>query len=400
MSPEFRRRSSVVIIVDHFPAGLDATFSFVEQLVFGLCALDHDITVISPQSRLSAHKNGRPWRKYRDARSTPSGDQFTVLSPTLNPIASAVRHPRLGAYLRYRSGVKAVIRALRTIQRSPDAMYAHFFATAGLVAADVAARTGVPCIIASGESNLEEVLAPFRTKWLQRKLASATEIIAVSPFLASHIQSKCIVPQARVSMIPNGVDTGRFFPAGSSRNHTRKTLGIADDEILLTFVGYLRHRKGPLRVMSAVNGLAGVKVAFVGTGSEVPRGNEVAFVGPLPNSELPKMLQASDAFILPTLAEGCCNAILEALACGLPVISSDRPFNDGILDATNSIRVDPLDIEALRRAVLALRDDRYLRRRLASGAARKARGISMEARAIRVSNVINNAITSERRPLG
>ena len=62
--------------------------------------------------------------------------------------------------------------------------------------------------------------------------------------------------------------------------------------------------------------------------------------------------------MLPTLKEGCCNAIVEALACGIPVISSDRPFNDDILDENNSIRVNPENVDAIAAAINKLVRDK------------------------------------------
>lgn len=84
-------------------------------------------------------------------------------------------------------------------------------------------------------------------------------------------------------------------------------------------------------------------------------------------------LNAADFFVLPTLAEGCCNAIIEALACGLPVISSNLPFNDDILDENNSIKINPMDIQALRESMTMLIEDELLRNRLSDGALRQAK---------------------------
>lgn len=105
------------------------------------------------------------------------------------------------------------------------------------------------------------------------------------------------------------------------------------------------------------------------------------FSGALDHGEIPRYLAAADAFALPTLNEGCCNAIVEALAMGLPVVSSDRPFNDGLLTEENSIRVDPTDPRAVAVAISRLRDDPALRTRLAEGARRTGEALAIGARA-------------------
>ena len=72
-------------------------------------------------------------------------------------------------------------------------------------------------------------------------------------------------------------------------------------------------------------------------------------------------MNAADVFVLPTLAEGCCNAILEAMACGLPIISSNLPFNWDILNDKNSILIDPNNINQIADAIQRLRDSPKLR---------------------------------------
>ena len=93
-------------------------------------------------------------------------------------------------------------------------------------------------------------------------------------------------------------------------------------------------------------------------------------------------LNAADFFILPTLAEGCCNAIIEAIACGLPVISSDLPFNRDILDESNSILVDPTDITSIQEAIVRLYENIDLRKQLSYGSIQKAKSLAKEWHAV------------------
>jgi glycosyltransferase involved in cell wall biosynthesis len=86
----------------------------------------------------------------------------------------------------------------------------------------------------------------------------------------------------------------------------------------------------------------------------VPKGPQVLYQGVVPHEDIPEWLSAADIFVLPTLDEGCSNAILEAIFCGLPVISSDLPFNHGILDEQVAILVDPGDEKALGQAIACL----------------------------------------------
>lgn len=86
-------------------------------------------------------------------------------------------------------------------------------------------------------------------------------------------------------------------------------------------------------------------------------------------------------FCLPTLNEGCSNAIVEAIACGLPIISSNLPFNDDILDSSNALLVNPESVDDIASAIKQLMDNSDLRQKLAEGSKEKAKSLRIEFRA-------------------
>ena len=101
----------------------------------------------------------------------------------------------------------------------------------------------------------------------------------------------------------------------------------------------------------------------------------------MPHREISKYLNAADVFVLPTLHEGCCNAIIEAMACGLPIISSNKSFNWDILDESNSLLIDPLNENEIFEAIKTLKVNKNQRMKLSQGALNKAKSLRIEERA-------------------
>ena len=114
--------------------------------------------------------------------------------------------------------------------------------------------------------------------------------------------------------------------------------------------------------------------------------------GTINHNELPDYLNAADVFVLPTLSEGCCNAMIEAMACGLPIISSDASFNWDVLHETNSLLIDPNSVSQIQDSILKLYNDKQLRNKLADGAIKSASCLTLKKRAERIISFISKSI--------
>ena len=171
-------------------------------------------------------------------------------------------------------------------------------------------------------------------------------------------------------------------------------MNIASDDFVVAFVGQFTPRKGTLRLDEALRQLNDkhVKAFFLGKGPDIPSYNNMIHCGTVIHNDVPAYLSAADVFVLPTTNEGCCNAIVEAMACGLPVISSSLPFNFDILDDTNSIMVDPMDVNQIAQAIAKLKNDPDLRNRLAQGALVKAEELTLDRRADKILEFIQKQI--------
>ena len=215
-------------------------------------------------------------------------------------------------------------------------------------------------------------------KLSEKEIKGLSGIISVSSYNKSILIQNSIFKDIPILVAPNGVSK-EIVPI-KDKAYCRKELGIPEGKFVVGFIGAFCERKGDLRLYEAVNGLDEVYVAFAGYGKR-HEGKNVVFSQPLRRKQVPVFLSAINVFVLPTLSEGCCNAIVEALACGVPVISSNRPFNDDILNCSNSIRVDPMNIEMIRDAICVLKENPQLVERLSNGALKSAEQLSITKRA-------------------
>lgn len=195
----------------------------------------------------------------------------------------------------------------------------------------------------------------------------------------------------KCGVFPNAVNVDLFHKR--DKGECRQQLGFPQNEFIVAFVGWFNERKGSLRVAEAIKRIEGVKSIFIGKGEQDPLCDGILFKGVLPHDQVPLYLGAADCFVLPTLAEGCCNAIVEAMSCGLPIISSNLPFNWDVLDDSNSIMVDPNDVDAIADAIVKLRDDKKLWVNLADSSLKKAQALTIDQRANRIIGFIKSKIS-------
>jgi len=141
------------------------------------------------------------------------------------------------------------------------------------------------------------------------------------------------LPEEKICVIYNGVDTRAFAPSGpAGRRRARESLGVSPGATLLLFVGSGFERKGLaclVRAMGLLKGEADLRLAVVGKGrasayareaSRLGVGGRVEFAGPV--GDVREWYRAADVFVLPSLYEPFSNACLEAMASGLPVVTS------------------------------------------------------------------------------
>lgn len=152
-------------------------------------------------------------------------------------------------------------------------------------------------------------------------------------------------------MAHNGVPA--FRPPPEARAQKRRELGLNESEYVLLFAGTGWERKGLRFAIEAVRSKRGVTLLVAGRGEAgafSPDGC-VRFLGPA--ADMPALFAAADAFVLPTIYEPFSNACLEALAAGLPVITTKHNGFAEIIapGIEGEVLADPADIAALAAAI-------------------------------------------------
>lgn len=156
----------------------------------------------------------------------------------------------------------------------------------------------------------------------KRLFSEADQIVVTTKLIQQTIIDRYNIPAMKITIIPNYVDTEIFRPAIKRIKKQKR----------ICFVGRLDRGKNLSELFKAVHGLD-VELIIIGDGyltDELMNQARqlkltVKFIGKVPNYELPKYLNSADLFILPSLIEGHPKALLEAMACGLPVIGSNIP---------------------------------------------------------------------------
>jgi glycosyltransferase involved in cell wall biosynthesis len=197
----------------------------------------------------------------------------------------------------------------------------------------------------------------------------ADMIVAVSEALRD-AAARAGIGRDRLRWVPNGVDTTKFLPATvTERLALRRRLSLPEDKVIILFVGFFSRDKGPHRLFEAWKGLAGpirdrAVVLFIGQ-TQLPhpeidptlvweiRSEARGLSPPLfveRTLEIENYYRAADVFVLTSVREGCPNALLEAMAAGLPVISARLPGSTDsvVTDGVDGRLVPPGDVDALR----------------------------------------------------
>ncbi len=213
--------------------------------------------------------------------------------------------------------------------------------------------------------------------------AKAKKIIAISEMVYRDMSDYYGIPADRMTVIYNGVDTEYFHPRNKKyREGIRSRYGFSSEDLVLLFVSHNFRLKGLRYLIQALSLVRAkknnVKLLVVGRDRAEPYrrlakrigcADDVLFAGNV--KDLERYYASADILVHPTFYDPCSLVVLEALASGLPVITTRRNGAGGIIAKGREgfVLDDPRDVEALAEKILYLVDP--IRLNAASAAARR-----------------------------
>ncbi len=348
--------------------------AYAENLLRHLVRAGHDVTLVSqyrgdPAGR-AVYGGGPP-----PPERVPAGVTAVPLESLGEQVSPA----------RFEDDVDTMTRTVLELhEKEPfDVLHAQYAYPNGLAVLRAARAAGLPAVVSvqGGDGHWVGTCCTTHRDLVRAVFATAPALLIGSPSFAAEVAARHGVDPARFTLVPGATDAERFAPAD------RAAVARVSDPAVLLYHGRVDVRKGVLDLLDAVRLLldSGVRVRLLVSGigpdvelvrtriGELGLAGAVEVLGAVPYERAHEVYRRGEVFVSPTYAEGFSNTILEAMASGLPVVSTDvvgvrdcvRAGGDG---DDNGVLVAPRDPAALAAGIARVLDDAALRRRLAERA--------------------------------
>jgi glycosyltransferase involved in cell wall biosynthesis len=377
---------------------------FVKERIRALAALPgYDIRVISPVPYFPPIRQCKRWYQWSQFPAEETVEGLRVLHPRY------LLPPKIGGYfhadLLYPFVKKAVERLRRDFDF--DLIDAHWVFPSGVVGVMLARRFDKPVVATGrGEDMLVFPRLPLKGRRIRYALRGASQLIALSSEIADAMRNHGAAAD-RITTIPNGVDCTTFRPL--DRQETRRKLGLPEDAKIILSVGELLELKGFHVLVDALPEIQkrfpGALLVIVGGPGRFGRDytaeikrriqqqnltSSVLLAGPRPHDELVRWYNAADVLALLSSREGSPNVVMEALACGTPVVATPvGSVPDQLGDPALGLVLRERSLVAAGAGITQALSQRWNRRQIRRAAERR----SWEVTAGQVGEVFDRATT-------
>jgi glycosyltransferase involved in cell wall biosynthesis len=298
-------------------------------------------------------------------------------------IALAVIDSRTGGRSRYLALARRTARTARAFR--PDVVYAHFLVPAGLIAA---LTSRAPLVVTAHGQDVRNVGAIRGVGAATRQVVRrAKAVVAVSDYLRRDLEARVPGARGKTVVIDSGVDLERF-PVQPQRPNS--SAGPA-----FLCVGGLTERKNVVRLAEAFRLVAEGTLTFAGSGplhGDLQGREGVSLLGAVPQERLPLLIGESDVLCQPSLVEPFGQALLEAMACGRPVVATSVGGPPEFVPPEAGVLVDPTDVRAIAAGMRAAA--RLPRPNAAARAVAERHDVRLQAE--RIEAVLERAVRAAR----
>lgn len=377
---------NILISASGYPTPNVPYAAFVQNIAEEMLRQGNKVTILAPQSLTKSIVRHIPLMPRVDVQKV--GDsEITVLRPWVITFGD-------GIFARLTNVCNRLAVCISTKKLSrPDLVYAHFWSSADNIL-NYVVRNQIPLYVATGEDiiDFDRSISQDRIKLLN---AYTSGVICVSTKNMKESIEHGLTQRSKCKVFPNAINPDKFHLI--DKEFARKQLECSETDFVVAYCGRFNYRKGSTRTSDAIKLLNDkqIKAIFIGGLADnykiQPDCPGIIFKGRLAHEKIALYLNAADVFVLPTLAEGCPNSVVEAMACGLPIISSDCEFNHDILNESNSLMIDPLDINEIADAINIMKNNEALRYKLRQGAIKTAEELTIKNRVSRILDFITNA---------
>jgi glycosyltransferase involved in cell wall biosynthesis len=249
----------------------------------------------------------------------------------------AVLDTRAGGKARYLKLARHTARATR-----PDVVYAHFLVPSGLIAA-LAGRA--PLVVTAHGRDVRNIgELPGVAAATRLVVRRAETVVCVSEYLQRELETRLPDAVGKTQVVSSGVDLERFAVAPAPEGPTK-----------FLCVGALTERKNVVRLADAFAGLdGGAELTFVGEGplrAHLEGRERVHLHGRVAHAAVPQLLAGAHVLCQPSVLEPLGQSLLEGMAVGRPVVATRIGGPPEFVPPDAGVLVDPLDVEALARAL-------------------------------------------------
>ena len=296
----------------------------------------------------------------------PRNFSYVRADPSYSPPdvpAEYIEYPALPLVSRPLNGLVCAHYVLPHLERfKPDLILSYYVYPEGYAALSAGRRLGVPVILGAIGSDINRIPDRISAFLTRKALREASFVLTVS----EHLRDQAVrlgASTERTRAIRNGCDTSVFRLA--DRAAARAGLGLKAESEIVVFVGWIAPTKGLRELVDAVTRLRvshpSLQLFCIGEGAlqaelearAIDAGLEdrIRFLGRRGSQEVAAWLAAANVFCLPSYAEGCPNSVIEALACGRPVVATNVGGIPELVNSESGILVAPQDSEALAGAL-------------------------------------------------